>query len=157
MILDVGCGANPHPRSSVNIDLYFGEVSPDIHVYLDPRKVENPIKADAEHLPLRAKIFEKTYSRALLEHLNNPTRALLEMVRVTKSEIELIIPHRFFRNRWWSRPPKEHKWFFGVKQVKRWLNSLNLKYRLKLERKPFPSHLLALLWLPHLIKIEIYT
>ncbi len=156
MMIDVGCGVNPHPAACVGVDLYMGAVSPDIHVEIDPQRIPNPIKADIHHLPLRSKVFEEAYCRAVLEHVEDPTKALRELLRVSRCRVQVIIPHRYFRNRAWQRPPREHRWFFGVRQVRAWLNSLGLRYHLWVERKPYPSALIPIVWLPHLIYITIY-
>jgi len=156
MLIDIGCGVHPHPRANVGLDLFMGHYSPDIETSINPQDIANPIRADAHHLPIRDKAFDKAYSRALLEHIANPTQALREMIRIAKEEVEIIIPHRCFRNRWWERPPKSHRWFFGVNQVRRWLESLGLRYRLRVERRGFPSEFLAIFWFPHLIHINIY-
>jgi len=155
-MLDVGCGVHPHPRADVVLDLYVGLHSPDIHTRIDPALLPNPIRGDAQNLPIRDDVFEKAYSRALLEHLPSPGRALREMLRVAREEVEIIVPHRLFRNSWLSGPPREHRWFFGVSQVQGWLEQLGLRYSLRVERRGFPSDLFALLHLPHLIHIKIY-
>jgi len=155
-MLDIGCGVHPHPRADVALDLYVGLRSPDIHTDINPAKLPNPVRGDCQHLPFRDGAFAKAYSRAVLEHIPSPTKAILEMVRVAEEEVEVIIPHRYFRNSWGAGPPKEHRWFFGVSQVRSWLTRLGLRFSLRVERRGFPSDLFPLLQLPHLIHITIY-
>ncbi len=152
MILDVGCGVDP--KGDVNVDLYIGEVSPDIHVFLDQRKIPNGIKASCYNLPFKSAIFDKVYSRALLEHLDSPLRALREMIRVAKKDIELSVPHRYFRHNIW-RPPARHKQFFNTRTMLKMLRSLNLPFNIKIEHRDIPSNFFPLFRIPSMFHIQI--
>lgn len=50
------------------------------------------IIADAENLPFRDKIFIVSKMLHVLEHLNNPCKALEECMRVTKEELVIAFP-----------------------------------------------------------------
>lgn len=91
-VLDVGCGRDP--RGDVNIDIYRpAEMNP--HTEKPPiRYVPNFILADAHYLPFRAKVFDRVLCYEVLEHLRNPWKALKEMVRVCREEVEITTPHR---------------------------------------------------------------
>lgn len=80
MILDVGCGVMPEhstTREAVGIDINFihGKVS-----------VDDPIIADAQNLPIRARVFKSFVACAILEHLNRPDQCLQELARVTTKD-----------------------------------------------------------------------
>jgi len=94
LVLDVGCGRDPH--GDINMDIYRPwEHNP--HTRKPPLpKINNFILADAHHLPFKPSIFSKIICYEVMEHLENPFKALKEMVRVLKSngEIEITTPHR---------------------------------------------------------------
>lgn len=68
LILNIGCGEDR-----------FGDVRLD----LAPTS-STTIVADAQSLPFRDSVFERTYERNLLEHLPNPGKHLSEVNRVMK-------------------------------------------------------------------------
>jgi SAM-dependent methyltransferase len=97
LTLDIGCGVLP--RGDVNCDLF---TKSNIHRAGDcnPNIIPNLIKCPAEKLPFKDKIFDATYSKAMLEHVDNPLVVLREMGRVTRKRIILIVPHRYLRDNW---------------------------------------------------------
>ena len=153
LTLDVGCGIAP--RGDVNVDLYLNEVSPDIHVYIDAKKISNPVKADAHHLPFRNKSFRIVYCRALLEHLQNPTQALKEMIRVSKRIVRFTVPHRYFRTSWLHGQPKEHKHFFSTVETHNWIKKLGYNPTIRVEYKSFPTETIPIFRLPWLIHVKV--
>jgi len=107
MILDVGCGNQPH--GDVNLDLY---PHANIHrnIELNPKNIQNFIIGDARNLPFKSNTFSLVYCSHTLEHFNQPLKVLKELIRVSNKEIIIKIPHRF------SYPKLRHihKSFFNV-------------------------------------------
>ena len=151
--LDVGCGNDP--QGDVNVDLYMNQRSPDTDVYINAKKINNPIKADAQNLPFRYESFEIVYCRALLEHVLNPTRALKEMIRVAKEKVLFIVPHRCFRTSWVHGQPKVHKHFFSTVETRKWVERIGYKPKITVEYKSFPSEIIPIFRLPWLLHVEI--
>jgi ubiquinone/menaquinone biosynthesis C-methylase UbiE len=161
-VLDVGCGLKP--AGDVNIDLHFNEFTEHLDAterkLLTPRGVKNPVKADAHFLPFKNGIFDKVYSHHVLEHLDNPTKALSEMLRVANYKVIFVIPHRFNIEQKRALRKKIHKHVFTTRLVKRWLARMGItKYFLRVKYAPHPNkflRVLRLLWLPSEIKVEIW-
>lgn len=84
MKLDVGCG-----------DYCRGDVCFDI-----TKTKECNIVGDASSLPFQNNCFEDLIAQALLEHLENPTQALEQFIRVLKPNgtVTMIIPKPWFTN-----------------------------------------------------------
>lgn len=78
MILDVGCGNNPH--GDVNIDI---------------RKLrhKNFIRAEGSYLPFKASVFNIVYCFHVLEHSLEPTRIIEECKRVVNGSIIFKVPN----------------------------------------------------------------
>lgn len=110
MKLDVGCGLAP--QGDVNIDIYLEPVQ-RAKGEIDPRGVEKFILADANHLPFR-EVFDEVISDNVLEHLEDPIKAINEMVRVSR-KIIVRVPNKWgcsskrpyhlwsFTPEWWRR------------------------------------------------------
>lgn len=104
-LLEVGCG-------SAFVSLYFAKQGNSVTCFDNNANIlkvakENFLKektrgkfvlADAEKLPFRDNYFDVVASFGLLEHFNDPTKAIAEMVRVTKVGglfFADIVPRRF--------------------------------------------------------------
>lgn len=152
--LDVGCG--PEGRGNVNVDLVFNGRIPYSGTYVDAKKISNPVKADAHHLPFKDEAFSFVYSRAMLEHIDNPTRGLKEMIRVARNEVFFVVPHRFFREGILKGQPKTHKHFFSTLATKNWVRKcVGYTPITRIVYKGFPSNVLSLIRLPWLIEVDI--
>jgi ubiquinone/menaquinone biosynthesis C-methylase UbiE len=157
--LDVGCGLRP--TGDVNVDLYFGEYTEHIDA-LDKKlvvvsRVNNPVKADAHHLPFRDEVFEEVYSHHVLEHLDDPTKALAEMIRVAKRKVTFVVPHRFNREQKRALRKNIHKHIFTVSTIKHWLKLLNIKrFHITVIYDSFPNRILRIVWFPSEMKVEIW-
>jgi len=79
--LDVGCGAGKgaNPRGDVNVDVKSG-------------KLPNFIQASIYNLPFKDKTFDKCFCHHVLEHLDEPIRALTELRRVSRQS-EIRVPY----------------------------------------------------------------
>ena len=81
LVLEVGSGGNPFPRSNVLVDAHLETRerwwAPLIH--------DRPtIIAFAENLPFKDKAFDYVIASHVLEHSSNPEKFLLELQRVAK-------------------------------------------------------------------------
>ena len=88
MILNVGCGGEPHHRASM-----IGDIRLDLEKF--PHVT---IIADAHNLPFKREIFDSVFSFEVLEHLESPIKALREFKRVLKKEgtITVTIPNVWY-------------------------------------------------------------
>lgn len=95
--LNLGCGSDM--RGEIRMD-----ISPTMGINL---------LADAHHLPFRDKTIGNILCKSVLEHLESPFRAFLEMKRVTTGFIIISIPNimnlkrilRTLRNPLYKIPP----------------------------------------------------
>ncbi len=153
MILDVGCGHQPH--GDVNADLFMGAT---LHRRIDDRplnkeRIKNFVCCDAHFLPFKKGIFREVYSRHIIEHVQNPIKVLKEMLRVSNHQVIIICPHRY-ANR---AKIKMHKHIFNLHWFKRTCEKLG--YYCKGENtswRCFPHTILPLFQLPSEIKITIF-
>lgn len=99
MILDVGCGKNPH--GTINLDI---EKNSSVNLI-----------GSGEYLPLKDSSFDMVYSNHSLEHVNNPAKMLMEMLRVSKRLVFIIVPHRFSS----GSKMRGHKSFFNQSWFRR--------------------------------------
>lgn len=156
MRLDIGCGKAP--RGDVNCDLFIGETP---HIggranTIEPKSIKNFVRCDASYLPFKSSFFDEVVAFHVLEHLENPTKALLEMMRVSHRSVTFVVPHRFARDSWLRyRQCKEHKHLFNISNIEKWLQKLNLHYDIKIGRKFFPHDYMPFVRLPWEIRVEI--
>lgn len=90
LTLDVGCGASP--KGDVNGDLFTGHTRHNNMITINPKKIKNFIKIDAQFLPFKDKVFKQAFSFHCLEHLEQPLFALTELGRVTNGKITIRVP-----------------------------------------------------------------
>lgn len=111
IVLDVGSGDKPFWRSDVIVDKYLEDDQQRHSGAMIYDKDKIFIEADVEKLPFKDKVFDFVFCSHLLEHVENPDKALNEMVRVAKrgyievpnAIIDLFVPF----------PP--HLWFCDYK------------------------------------------
>lgn len=65
----------------------------DIRIDLKPPKKALNLLADAHFLPIRDKAIGRTLCKSVLEHVEAPIKAMLEMKRITVEEIIIIVPN----------------------------------------------------------------
>jgi SAM-dependent methyltransferase len=101
MNLDVGCGHSP--KGDVNIDLHIKATSHrnrtvELDEDLDTKKIPNFVKADANFLPFRPRMFKKVFMYEVLEHFDVPKQVLSEIRKVLTPHGVLIlsIPNLLF-------------------------------------------------------------
>lgn len=115
--VDVGCGFRP--IGNVNVDTfsrsYYGNRGA-------PKKIQNLVKADVQHLPFPDKLFLKTYCLNTLEHVADVREAVKELIRITDETVVFTVPHRYWRKRPFRR--KLGNFCFGVSHITRLVRSL---------------------------------
>jgi ubiquinone/menaquinone biosynthesis C-methylase UbiE len=109
LVLDVGSGDKPFWRADVIVDKYLKD-DQQRHsgsMVFDKRKVF--IDADVESLPFKDKVFDFVFCSHLLEHVENPDKAISELTRVAKKgyiEVPYAISDLF-------QPFPPHLWYCG--------------------------------------------
>lgn len=93
LILDAGCGDGIHLKELSRIGNVFGI---DLSTERLKRAGGNVVCADVYFIPFRDKTFEAVYSSEVLEHLEDPQRAVKEMERVLKNKgiVVISVPYR---------------------------------------------------------------
>jgi SAM-dependent methyltransferase len=82
IVLDVGSGGNPHPRSDVLLERYAsGQHRHGAQVVANRPMVF----ADACHMPFKDKAFDYVIAFHVLEHVSTPDLFLRELMRVAKA------------------------------------------------------------------------
>lgn len=94
LVLDVGSGDKPHWRADVIVDKFLDDDRQRATggILFDKKKLF--ISADVENFPFKDKAFDYVFCSHLLEHAENPGRAIEEIVRVGKKgylEVPLAI------------------------------------------------------------------
>ncbi len=79
-VLDVGSGAHPCPMATHQADLFLSGTT---HRFEPLKRTGLPLMVcDLERLPCRDKSFDFVYCSHVLEHVRDPSRACLELMRV---------------------------------------------------------------------------
>jgi len=86
-VLDVGCGATP--RGTVNVDRLVP--NSERHI-MDLHSIPNLVVADAEYLPFKDHVFDKTLCYHMMEHISSTKPVYKEFQRVTSKQIEVRVP-----------------------------------------------------------------
>lgn len=82
IVLDVGSGGNPHPRSDVLLDRILGAE----HRSGTPMVIDRlTVLGDANKLPFKDKSFDYIIASHILEHMENPEIFISELMRVGKA------------------------------------------------------------------------
>jgi len=85
VVLDVGCGIMPEhgtTKDSIGVDINFEHGK----VYVD-----TPIIADAHNLPIRDSVVDVFYAKAILEHLEKPSKCMKDISRTLRETAYGII------------------------------------------------------------------
>ena len=113
------CGSGGRPRGTVNIDIIKKFQKADF------TKAPNFILASGEHLPFRSNVFRFVLSFHTLEHVHNPQKMLLELIRVCEvgGRAHVQVPHRFGK---YARCTPEHLCMFNVSWFKKFADKYSL-------------------------------
>ena len=122
MKLDIGCGN--FPTGDVNTDLFIEDIghrtgtAKHLAPSLAAQKIKNFVLCDAGALPFREDVFDEVYSSHTIEHVNDPSLMIKEMVRVSKDKISIVCPHRYgakmFNRSAFHKSYLSKKWFFKI-------------------------------------------
>ena len=110
LVLEIGSGHNPHPRTDILCDKHFAPHDDrwDRDLKTDARPI---IIADGEKLPFPDNAVDYTICSHVLEHTNDPAAFLLELQRVSKrGYIETPAPIADSLLEWHA-----HNWFCFVR------------------------------------------
>ncbi len=136
-VIDLGCGANPHPRAIVGVDAYLKPLQrtfgygPEIRTEdLRKRGVEFA-QADLTALPFVDKNFDFAYAHHVFEHLSDPKKACAEMCRIAHAGV--IITPSFFAEIAFGRP--YHLWLVLARG-----NTIVFIRKTQREDRPFGDH-----------------
>ena len=82
LVLEVGSGGNPYPRSNILLDKYIETGQR----HFKPLTIDRPcFICDAQKLPFKDKAFDFVIAAHVLEHVDDPQQFLLEIQRVAKA------------------------------------------------------------------------
>jgi SAM-dependent methyltransferase len=146
-VLDVGCGEAPRGTVNVDISRYTAETDEEVFKYrLRSGKQDRLVKTKAnilavgEYLPFKDNVFDKVVSFHVIEHCDNPSLFLKELIRVSKYEVEIRCPHRYSG----AAKMPFHKHFFSVMWFRTSLKRLNVSHKVDVNYKRFPNSLFGL-------------
>ena len=108
LVLEIGSGDNPNPRSNVLVDRFLGT---DNRERGGDLVVDRPfVVADAHHLPFRDGAFAYTICSHILEHMDDPQQFARELERTSAGgyiQSPSEIAERLFH---WSF----HRWYVNL-------------------------------------------
>lgn len=113
-VLDIGCGSEA-PLSffltKKGAKVIAGDVTKEIVNQAKKFSKKADIRVfDAEKLPFKNKEFDFTFMMDVLEHVQNPDRAIKEAVRVTKEDGKIFLEYSPF----YSYPTGHHLYGLGL-------------------------------------------
>jgi len=148
--LDVGCGHRS--RGDVNLDLYIEPIHRKSEKNIDLGITRNFLIADANNLPFKTSVFEKVICQQLIEHKGiNPCKLIKELYRVSRNEVMIECPHRYY----WRRPQFHVNWF-DSKLFRKILPLLGItRFKAETIYTGIPHELIPLIKWPLNIKVEI--
>lgn len=134
MDLDVGVGSEKCHRARpwcVGVDL-------------QPSRFTDFLE-DVQDLPFKDNSFDTVYATHILEHVENPAKALHELIRVAKYQVYIEVPHRFSSNAkgehgktGWDK----HRSFFRCSWFHRLLDLIDCRYKVEVKyRFPLLLHI----------------
>lgn len=136
-VVDLGCGANPHPKATVAVDAYVDPLhrglgsGPTIDLAEMKRRNVTFINSDIMKLPFADKEFDFAYSHHVFEHLPDPKAACLEMSRIASAGC--IVTPSVFAELAFGRP--YHLWLVMARG-----HRLIFMKKLPEEDRPFGPH-----------------
>ena len=114
MILDLGCGTSKYHYSLKGKNI--------IHVDINKNAQHIDIQCDAYNLPFRNGVFSTVYASHILEHLNEPIKAIEEMKKVSSKRVIIRIPNASFFK--WKNSSTEH--IFSWNHLQRYFKQVQI-------------------------------
>lgn len=91
------------------------------------------VDVDKTALPFKDNSFDMVVSHHMVEHLRNPELAIKEMLRVSKSRVNIVCPHRFGH---YARITPDHIQFFNKRWFTRLADKLGVKTNVRTTFEP---------------------
>ncbi len=121
-VLEVGSGHRPYPQSDVLVDKFLDESQRGGRIQTDGRPL---FVSDIEELPFVDNSFAYSIASHVVEHVEEPAKALKQLSRVSKSGyietpsalMEVVEPHRNYHL--WHVKVEERELIFIPKKVKK--------------------------------------
>ena len=107
LVLDVGSGNDPHPRADLLVDFAQKNYSRPFGLVKDERPF---IVADIHALPFKSKIIDFVVCSQVLEHVDDPAKAVSELARIGRGGY-IELPSVYFQK---LADIAHHKWFTGT-------------------------------------------
>lgn len=82
LVLEIGSGDNPNPRSDVLVDRFIGDNTERGGALVVDRPL---VVADGHHLPFRDGVFAYAICSHILEHMDDPPQFARELTRVARA------------------------------------------------------------------------
>jgi len=152
VVVDIGCGNNPTNDADILVDLYLGTDRPSGGGKKLEHRGRPVFNADIQDLSaFENKSIDFVYSKHILEHVDFPDKACVELVRISKAGyIECPHPWDELTDILKGRSRTYHKWLvFVVGNTAKFYDKLNFSFNLD-----DPIHASCLYMLNH--KIEQY-
>ena len=136
-LIDLGCGASPHPRAVVAVDAFLEPLhrnlghGPEISTETFREKGAYFVQADMTSLPFPDKAFDFAYSHHVFEHLADPRKACSEVCRISRGGA--IVTPSIFAEIAFGRP--YHRWLVTARG-----NTLMFIRKTQQENQPFGEH-----------------
>lgn len=126
MVLEVGAGAGPY---RFNPKAPWGSYVVFLDIGIGPKGLDW-VQGDFQALPFRSECFDMVVASHVLEHCENPARALLETRRVLKrgGGLRLWVPNVFSGD---ARRDPTHRSFFSYLTLKRLLKGAGFRFVIK--------------------------
>lgn len=80
-VIDIGGGDGPFPRANVVCEKFIGDNSERVNTFFQDRPL---VIGDIEFLPFKDNSFDFAYCSHILEHVEDPTRAINEITRIAQ-------------------------------------------------------------------------
>lgn len=113
-VLDIGSGNNPNSRATILMDRYIDDAS---HRSFEGLKTQGKpfIIANIEYLPFKNKSIDVIIANHIIEHVDDPVRACIEIQRVAKRGY-IETPSPFLEQGYYiasdgSSHWEKHKWY----------------------------------------------
>ena len=104
LVLDIGSGNDPHPRADILLDFKFSDLDRPFKLVMNGRPF---LIGNVEALPFKDKAIDFIICSHVLEHIDNPSKAVEEIVRIGKRGY-IEAPSEYIQKLY---DVPTHKWF----------------------------------------------